>query len=533
MLELRHLQEEIMFFRILVIAGHMLACTAVSAQSEESPQRGGVLTYGTGDPSFLDCHAANTPRSFQRILPHYSTLLMIDPSNYPNIVGDAAQSWQVSADNLTYTFKLHPNILFHDGSPLTSADVKATYERLRNPPEGVNSTRQSQFVDIESIQTPDAQTVVFKLKQANAVMLTIFASPFNCLYSAALLTKDPNYPEKTVMGSGPFKFVSYSRGAEWKGERFDKYFVSGRPYLDGFVVHTVEPTALVTALGGGRIMASIDGVTTEQRDNIMKYREGKSHSVDMVRAGAIILVFNTKKKPFDDERVRRALSLAIDRWMGGKVLAAQSPLSRVGGFQRVGSSFGLSEQELVTKPGFSRDIEASRAEARRLLAASGQSDLKFTFMDPSAYTSLGIFLIDQWRQIGVTVQQESPNSAIYFQRQITGAFDVTMMGVPDIIDDPYLQLSMFPSISHNVGNLAFYEDPNVDELYQKQVRLLNFDERKKAVRELEDYMFEKTYYAMLYWGASNIVLANEIQGFTPTPSPAVGLQLRDVWLKQQ
>jgi peptide/nickel transport system substrate-binding protein len=524
--------------RIVALAGLLLTVIPAAAQwqnapqSQDTPRRGGTLTYGIGDPTFLDCHASNTQRSFQRILPHYSTLLMIDPNNYPNIVGDAAQSWQVSADSLTYAFKLHPAIVFHDGSPFTSADVKATYERLRNPPQGVNSVRSSQFVDIEDIATPDAQTVVFKLKQVNAAMLTIFASPFNCLYSAALLAKNPNYPEKTVMGTGPFKFVSYAPGAEWKGERFDKYFVPGRPYLDGFVVHTINPAGLVTALGGGRIMATLDGVTMEQRDNIMKYREGKSHSFEIARPAATLFVFNTRRKPFDDERVRRALSLAIDRWTGSKMLAAQMPLSSVGGFQRIGSPFGLSEEELVTKPGFSRDIEASRAEARRLLAEAGQSNLKFTYMNTPAYTPLGVFVIDQWRQVGVTVQQEIPDAATYFQRRTSGSFDVTNTGMPDIIDDPYLQLSMFPSASHNTGNLAFYDDPNVDELYQKQVSLMNFDDRRKAVRELEDYMFQKTYYAIGFWATANIVLANEIQGFTPSPAPGVGMQLRDIWLKQ-
>jgi peptide/nickel transport system substrate-binding protein len=521
-----------MIIRRWIIAGLVFMIAATPAQSQDTPRSGGVLTYGIGDPTYLDCHASNTQRSFQRILPHYSTLLMLDPSDYPNIVGDAAESWQVSSDNLTYTFKLRPNIFFHDGSRLTSADVKATYERLRNPPEGVNSARQSQFVDIKEIATPDSETVVFTLERVNAAMLTIFASPFNCLYSGALLAKDPNYPEKTVMGTGPFKFVSYTRGAEWKGERFDKYFVPGRPYLDGFVVYTLDPPALVTALSGGRIMASLDGVTSEQRDNIMKYRVGKSRSVEVERPAATLFVFNTRKKPFDDERVRRALSLAIDRWSGSKILASQMPLSRVGGFQRAGSLYGLSEQELTTKPGFSRDIEKSRAEARRLLAEAGQSNLRFTYMNTPAYTPLGVFVIDQWRQIGVAVQQEIPDAAAYFQRRSSGNFDVTNTGMPDIVDDPYLQLSMFPSVSHNKGNLAAYDDAKVDQLYQNQVRVTNVEERRRALRELEDYMFQKTYYAMGYWATTNIILANVIQGYMPTPAPGVGLQLRDIWLSE-
>jgi peptide/nickel transport system substrate-binding protein len=265
-------------------------------------------------------------------LPHYSTLLKIDPQNYPHVTGDAAQSWQVSADNLTYTFRLHSGILFHDGTPLTFADVKATYERLRNPQGGAVSIRQSHFSDIDEIETPDPETVVVMLKQPNAAMLSIFASPYNCLYSAARLARDPRFPESNVLGSGPFKFVSYSRGGEWKGERFDRYFVAGKPYLDGFIAYPVAGAALTTTLGGGRIMTEFRGLTPEQSDVVMSMRDGKSHAIAVPWAGGLMLAFNTKQKPFDDVRVRRALSLAIDRWTGSKLLDRQMLFTQVGGF---------------------------------------------------------------------------------------------------------------------------------------------------------------------------------------------------------
>jgi peptide/nickel transport system substrate-binding protein len=503
------------------------------AQAEDMPHRGGTLVYGVvGDPDTYDCHRTVSSISLQRILPHYSTLLKIDAAHYPDVVGDVAQSWQVSADGLTYTFKLHPNVLFHDGTPLTSADVKATYERLRNPQGGAISIRQSHFADIDAIETPDPQTVVFRLKQINGAMPLIFASPYNCLYSAARLAQDPKYPETNVMGTGPFKFVSYARGAEWRGERFDKYFVTGKPYLDGFVAHTVAGPALATALSGGQIMTEFRGLTPEQRDAVMAGREGKLRVVEVPWAGAFMLAFNAKRKPFDDARVRRALSLAIDRWTGSKALDRQMQLTQVGGFQRAGSPFGLSLDALAQKPGFSHDIAASRAEAKRLLAEAGVSNLTFTLLNRPTYTPVGVFLIDQWRQIGVTVEQQFPEAPVYFQRQGKADFDVMFDVMPDIVDDPYLQLSMFPSRSHNNANTAYYDDAKVDELYNAQVRTNDPAQRKKLFRELEDYMFQQSYYAMGYWGRRIIIMAKEVEGFVPTPAPGVGMQLADVWLKR-
>ena len=110
-------------------------------------------------------------------------------------------------------------------------------------------------------------------------------------------------------------------------------------------------------------------------------RKGKSRVVDVPWAGAFMLAFNAKQKPFDDARVRRALSLAIDRWTGSKVLDRQMQLTQIGGFQRVGSPFGLSLEELAKRPGFSHEVEASRADARKLLAEAGVANLKFTLLN--------------------------------------------------------------------------------------------------------------------------------------------------------
>src|SRR5262249_35187798 len=150
------------------------------------------------------------------------------------IIGDAAESWTEAPDKLTYTFKLHPNIRFHDGTPLTSEDVRVSYERMRNPPEGVVSNRQPAFEQIASIETPDPLTIIFKMKKVDASIMDTFASPWNSLFSAARLRQDPAFPVRNIMGSGPFRFVEHVAGSHWVGERFDGYFKQGKPHLDGF-----------------------------------------------------------------------------------------------------------------------------------------------------------------------------------------------------------------------------------------------------------------------------------------------------------
>src|SRR5437870_5651743 len=123
-----------------------------SSSAELAPKRGGTLEFAsTVEPSNYDCHGNTSFAFLHPVAPHYSTLLKFDAANYPQIVGDLAESWSVSADRRTYTFKLRPNVLFHDGSRVTSADVKASYERIVHPPPGVVSARKVDYAAIASV----------------------------------------------------------------------------------------------------------------------------------------------------------------------------------------------------------------------------------------------------------------------------------------------------------------------------------------------------------------------------------------------
>lgn len=105
-------------------------------------QRGGTLVYAViGDPPTYDCHAANSFQALHFLAPHYSLLVKFDPANHPAVIGDLAEGWTVSDDGLTYRFTLLPGIRFHDGSALGARDVKASFDRLRDPPPGVVSAR--------------------------------------------------------------------------------------------------------------------------------------------------------------------------------------------------------------------------------------------------------------------------------------------------------------------------------------------------------------------------------------------------------
>src|SRR5258708_10787624 len=135
------------------VVGSVLALGTGPANAQV-PKRGGILNFGVvAEPPNYDCHASNTFALIHPIAPHYSLLVKFDGKDYPKIVPDLAQSWTVAPDGLSYTFKLRSGVKFHDGSPLTSEDVKASYERIINPPTGVVSIRKAYYSDL-AVEAP-------------------------------------------------------------------------------------------------------------------------------------------------------------------------------------------------------------------------------------------------------------------------------------------------------------------------------------------------------------------------------------------
>ncbi|MGZ9159514.1 MAG: ABC transporter substrate-binding protein, partial [Nitrospira sp.] len=376
----------------------------------------------------------------------YSTLLKFDPANYPDIQGNLAESWQVSADRRVYTFKLRSNVLFHDGSHLTSADVKASYDRIVNPPTGVTSARRPSYAAISAIETPDQYTVIFRMSWPEAAMLANFASPWNCIYSSAKLALDPEFPKKHILGTGPFVFVEHIPGSHLAGKRWHQYFDTDRPYLDGYKAIFMGGDAVVAALERGDIKAQFRNVSPTERDHLTEMLGDRIVVMEAPVLVNLMLTFNTRRVPFDDARVRRALSLAIDRWAMADKLSNSTYLKFVGGLMRPGFSMATPEEELAALPGFSRDSAASRVEARRLLADADVPNLSFALVNrgiPLPYAPAARFAIDSWREIGVDVTEKPLKNKDWQAALEAGDFDVAFEFQGDYFDDPTQQLAKY------------------------------------------------------------------------------------------
>jgi peptide/nickel transport system substrate-binding protein len=399
----------------------------------------------------------------------------------------------------------------------------------------VVSSRQVDYGAIDTIDTPDPLTVVFHLQWRDAAMLANFASPWNCIYSADKLAQDPQFPKTHILGTGPFVFVDHVKGKTWTAKRWDKYFRPGRPYLDGYQADFMPAGQVIAAYKSKRIMAEFRGVTPPQRDDLIATLGDGVTATESPWLSDLTVVFNTKRKPFDDARVRRALSLAIDRWGAAQQLQDTTFLKFVGGLMRPGSSMAIPASELETLPGFSRDIAASRVEAKRLLAEAGVPDLKVTLLVrdiPMPHYAGAQLLADSWKEIGVTTAIDKRNIFDWQKSVDADDFDVAQDFSGDFFDDPTIQLTKYVSFDLSPVNYSRSTDRFLDALYIGQALTTDAAEREKVVREFERHALTEAYTVPLLWWNRIVVTSSKVHGWSITPSHFIGQDLTDVWLDQ-
>src|SRR5215475_10145796 len=463
----------------------LIVALITPAGAQDQPRSGGELIFVVAaEPPSFDAHQEETFAMLHPGAPQYNTLLRVDPTDRlgTKVIGDLAESWTISPDRRTYTFKVRKGVKFHDGSVMTSRDVKASYDHIIFPPSGVHSSRQATYAAVEAVEAPTPDTIVFRLKYPEASFLTNLAQPWNWIYKADILAKDPNWYKKNVMGTGPFKFVEYVRGSHWVGKKNPDYWDKGKPYLDGFrAIFISSASAQVAAVRGERAMIQFRSFTPGDRDTLVNALGSKITVQESPWNCSIGVTPNEQKKPYDDKRVRRALTLALDRYEGSKALSRIALLKEVAGIQVPGTPYATPPAELEKLAGYGRDINAARAEARRLLKEAGAENLTFVLKNrgiPMPYEPEAIWLIDQWRQIGVNVTQEVIEAAAYFTPLRAGDFQVAIDFQCGYIVEPDLDMYKFLSSDKNPANYGRYTDRTLDDLFDKQARAVNPEERK-------------------------------------------------------
>jgi len=292
---------------------------------------------------------------------------------------------------------------------------------------------------------------------------------------------------------------------------------------------------MINALQAGAVLAEFRSVTPGERSRLHEALGDKITFLEAPWICKVDLFFNTTKKPFDDPRVRRALSLAIDRWRGAEALSKIAIVRDVGATLRPGYQLAAGDADLARWPGFGHDIAAARAEARRLLAEAGVKDLHLRLLNrnvPMPFTPVGVFLVDQWRQIGVTAEHQQLDVRAQKASFTGNTFEAGLDGVCDDIDDPNLQLLGYISTDRSARSRGGFVDRTLDELYERQKAAPSEPERLAALRAFDERLLTEAYTVPVVWYRRVVPLWAKVRGWHITPSTYVGQDLADLWLAE-
>lgn len=340
---------------------------------EGEPKRGGTVRMAVGvTTSHFDIHQG---ASTHAMIHAYNGLIRYNlVDGLRTIVPDLATSWDISDDGLSYTFHLREGVKYHDGTPFSSADVVATFNRMLNPPEGVVIPLRSDLDMVESVEALDDMTVQFKLSSPRAYFLNLLASTPYIIYSKKTLEEN-NYDLREVViapGTGAFKFVEYKTDEKWVYERNPDYWDPELPYIDTLeMIHVPAWSDRGTAVLTGQADMSWNVAFETWSEGLN--RPDEIGASKLPNFGAYAVIFNAAKPPFDDPRVRRAVHLAVSKEDLIKAFGTQEQMNLTR-WVPLGDPYATPPDVIAELSGYREDKSADIEEAKKLLAEAGYPD---------------------------------------------------------------------------------------------------------------------------------------------------------------
>ncbi len=486
----------------------------LSRWKNEAPKYGGVLqnTSPLIAPS-LDQISEGTGGTQSIVLMVYNSLLEYhykpnDTMGFPSDIRPGlAERWEVSKDGLTYTFYLRKGAKFHDGVEFSSADAKFSIQRMMTPPPKTPSLRGGWYSQlVEKMETPDKYTFVVKLKDIDAAFIGKIAAgytpmmpkhvlePFNARITDEHLDK--------VIGTGPFRLVKGKREVSWHHEKNQDYWKKdseGRqlPYLDGMDTYMlIEEASRVAAFESGQLDTfGVSGqLAEEQKVKIINRMGDKVAEYKAAGVGGLgnYMYFNVSRKPYDDARVRKAITLGINWRVVEKVASLGN--SCVGGYMPPQGNWGISCEKVAKMKGYGAATDADKVEAKRILAEAGYPNgFEATMLLGYGASTDQLAQIYQpmLAEIGIKVNFRPLERTAYYSAMTTADFEMNPMGAIAAIDDPNDHLGTWV-ICAGGRNYGKYCDPKTEDLFKQQAREMDQEKRKKLFRDLEIYLLEQS-----------------------------------------
>ena len=521
-----------------IVAILLLATIPVLAQ--DKPRYGGILNwFDYGDPSRLDVHAESPLVVQQATAGIYSGLLHRDPDEPTKIIGDLAERWTVSADGKTYTFHLRKGVKWHDGQPFSSADVKATFDRILNPDFKSPKCGAVLKPIVTGVEALDPLTVQITLKASIQYFTEAIASAWCRVAAKHVLEKygDLNRPEAQI-GTGPFKFKKYERGSVIEWEKNKDYFIPGLPYLDGVkqFILVGGPTQVAAAKAGRiHLWDTWPPMSRVQSDEL---RNARGAEVDIYRhaINTVWTVFmNTKRPPFDNPDLRRAVWLALDRQeLSNRALDGAAVPCAILDPKLVGEA-ALPLDEVAKQPGCRQSKDADLAEAKRLVEKHfpGGVDVEMAYRQVGNYTDRAQLVASQLRKVGIRGTLKAHESAAGYAA--FGKGDFQLIAAQDRAMDSTDPGDVFAFIfrSDAGSNWGKWSDAKVDDLLDRAARETNPARRRQLFHEVQRHIVGAAPAAVtVAWVEGWFFTDKKVRNYRQAPTAYDNITFMKVWLAQ-
>lgn len=488
--------------RVLVLISALLLI-ALPTLAQDAPTGNTLVMARAVDATGLDLHTQTAFASFRLLELIYEPLVELDPQL--NIVPGLAESWEFSDDGLALTFHLRQGVKFHDGSDFTSADVVATFDRIRD--EATGASARANYVSVASIDAPDDYTVVFNLSQPDVPLLAAMATT-NAGIAPSELVESGDFAS-TAIGTGPFKLESWtpdqttilSANPDWWGEG---------PNVDGIEIRIIpDETSILAALRAGQIDFA------QLNDPLVATLLDGDATVQLDRTPALayhVLQLRAARPPLDKLEVRQAISCAIDRQ---EVLDAAS----LGEGEVTGPvtspAYALPNDELFC---YTKDLD----RARELMAQAGLED-GFTLpmmaanAEPPTALSEAQSIQSQLAEINITVEIESLELGVYVDRWLAADFD-SAVALNSGFADPYQTYNRYWTDNGNFVEVAGYHDQELNDLMAQGRAESDPAARFEIFADFQRKITEASPWIWLYTGYNYAALQPYVSGFVGYPN---------------
>ena len=523
-----------------------------TGDAASSPIVGGhIPLQAYAAPDHWGTHSSGTLNSIMHSSPMYNQLIEYNDETNDNddIRGDIAASWEIANNGLSYVFEINEGVTFHDGTPLDAEDVAFSLNRMVEPGETRPRAGEIKaYMEFGGAKAIDARTVQTDLKFAAADFITFLAADVMKIVSKDLVESGADITKlDNVVGSGPFTVREHKRDVSTEYEFNPNYFKTGiggarKPYLDGmtyFVI--VEKGTIIAAYKTGQVLMSVTVTTNLSRSERAKLIEDMGGDLlehGSTYGGITALMFNTTREPFDDWRVRKAISLAIHR---PEAIAIGADGEGILGLPLPpGTWFGRTREEAALVPGYRSTPEGDKhpddiAEAKRLLEEAGFPDgfeTKLSYRNVVSYPVLAPVYKDHLkRNLNINVTLEALESSTGLKRWRDRDFGMAVQGhaFSTYAPDGILGALYRPG---GTRNYIDYEAPVVEERFGEQAAELDQEQRKVIIREMEDHLIDvPPNWVGVYWGVGASKLAHKsIKNIFGTPSTQNQMKQENIWL---